>query len=135
MARPVVRYKQTVVGVLWAIFQPLLMAFVYTVIFGRFANFPSGGVYYPVFVFGGLLPMLYFTSSLAGGMNCLVGNSNLVTKVYFPRVLLPFAAVLTPLVDLLLGLVVLAVLMVVYSTYPPSWVTTLSRPRSSSWRS
>ncbi len=115
-----VRYKQTSIGVLWAIFQPMLMAFVYTIIFGRFASFPSDGVYYPVFVFAGLLPWLYFASSLSGGAGCLVTNVNLVTKVYFPRVLLPVASVLTPLVDLLLGLVVLIGLMVIFNTYPPA---------------
>jgi len=90
-----VRYKQTVVGVAWALFQPILIAIVYTAIFGRFAKFSSGGVYYPVFVFGGLLPMLYFSSALTTGASCLVANVNLVTKVYFPRLLLPLGAVLT----------------------------------------
>lgn len=123
-----IRYKQTSVGVLWAIFQPMLMAFVYTIIFGRFADFPSGGVYYPVFVFGGLLPYLYFASSLSTGAACLVGNANLVTKVYFPRVLLPVSAALTPIVDFLLGLVVLLGLMVGFGELPDAFLPLLLAP-------
>jgi lipopolysaccharide transport system permease protein len=115
-----VRYKQTVVGVAWAIFQPILIALIYTALFGRYADFPSGGVYYPVFVFGGLLPMLYFSSALTTGASCLVANVNLVTKVYFPRLLLPVGAVLTPIVDFALGFVVLIVFMLVTGEYPDS---------------
>jgi lipopolysaccharide transport system permease protein len=115
-----VRYKQTIVGVAWAIFQPVLIALIYAALFGRFGNFPSAGVYYPVFVFGGLLPMLYFSSSLSTGASCIVTNVNLVTKVYFPRLLLPLSAILTPVVDFLLSLVVLTVFMVVTGEYPDS---------------
>jgi homopolymeric O-antigen transport system permease protein len=113
-----VRYKQTAIGVLWAVFQPLLMALVYTVIFGRFAKFPSGGVYYPVFVFAGLLPWMYFSSALSTGAGCLVANVNLVTKVYFPRVLLPLAAIVTPVVDFVLGCFVLLGMMLVFDEWP-----------------
>ena len=122
-----VRYKQTAVGAFWAIFQPALIAFVYTIIFGRFAQFPSGGVAYPVFVFAALLPWQYFSSSLSAGSGCLVANVNLITKVYFPRILLPLATVLTPVVDLLLGLIVLAVLMGVYGE-TPGWPQVLLAP-------
>jgi len=115
-----VRYKQTAVGVLWAIFQPVLMAVVYTVIFGRFAKFPSGGVYYPVFVFAGLLPWQYFSSALSSGAGCLVANVNLVTKVYFPRVLLPLASIVTPIVDFVLGFLVLLGMMLVFDEWPAS---------------
>lgn len=110
-----VRYKQTAIGVVWAIFQPALMAVVYTVIFGKFADFKSGTTAYPVFVFGGLLPMLYFSSALSTGAGVLVANVNLVTKVYFPRLLLPFGAVLTPFVDYLLGVLTLGGLMLWFS--------------------
>jgi lipopolysaccharide transport system permease protein len=113
-----VRYKQAAVGVLWAVFQPVLMAVVYTVIFGRFAKFPSGGVYYPVFVFAGLLPWMYFSSSLSSGAGCLVANVNLVTKVYFPRVLLPLAAIVTPVLDFVLGFAVLIGMMLVFNEWP-----------------
>jgi len=115
-----VRYKQTVVGVAWAIFQPVLIALIYAALFGRFGKFPSAGVYYPIFVFGGLLPMLYFSSSLSTGASCIVANVNLVTKVYFPRLLLPLGAILTPVVDFLLSLVVLIGFMIVTGEYPAS---------------
>ena len=122
-----VRYKQTSIGILWAIFQPVLMAVVYTVIFGRFAKFPSGGVYYPVFVFAGLLPWQYFSSSLASGSACIVANVNLVTKVYFPRMLLPVASILTPVVDFVIGCVVLLGMMLVFDEWPAS-VAVLAAP-------
>jgi lipopolysaccharide transport system permease protein len=115
-----VRYKQTSIGIAWAVFQPVLIAVVYTVIFGRFAKFPSGGVFYGVFVFAGLLPWQYFSSALSSGAGCLVTNVNLVTKVYFPRLLLPFAAILTPIVDLVIGCVVLLGMMLIFDEWPAS---------------
>jgi lipopolysaccharide transport system permease protein len=117
-----VRYKQSFIGIAWAIFQPAMVAAVYTVVFGRFAQFPSGGIDYPVFVFAGLLPMMYFSSALTTGATSLVSNVNLVTKIYFPRLLLPAATVFVPLVDLALGCVVLAVLMAFYNAFPDSIV-------------
>lgn len=123
-----VRYKQTVVGVAWVVFQPVLLAVVYSAIFGRFAKFPSGGVWYPVFAFAGLLPMLYFGSALSAGANCLVANVNLVTKVYFPRIILPLSAVLTPIVDLLLGLLALAGLMTITGWLPGDLARALLAP-------
>ena len=122
-----VRYKQTAIGAIWAIFQPVLVAAVYTVVFGRFAKFPSGSIYYPVFVFAGLLPWQYFASSVSSGSTALVANVSLVTKVYFPRVLLPVSAVAVPVVDLALGCVVLAVLMGVWGP-TPVWPDVLAAP-------
>jgi lipopolysaccharide transport system permease protein len=113
-----VRYKQTFLGVAWALLVPVFTAVVYVVIFGKFANFPAGSIPYAVLVMSGLLPMQYFTSSVTGSSTSLVANVNLVTKVYFPRVLLPLAAVLVPVADFLLGLVVLVVLMGAYETWP-----------------
>jgi homopolymeric O-antigen transport system permease protein len=113
-----VRYKQTLIGIAWAILVPVLTAVVYVVVFGRFAKFPAGGLPYPVLVLSGILPMQYFTSSLTGSSTSLVANINLVTKVYFPRVLLPLAAVIVPAVDFLLGCGVLAVVMLIYDTFP-----------------
>jgi len=106
-----VRYKQTAIGVAWAVLQPVTTMIVFTLVFGKFANFPSQGLPYPVFVFSGLLPWLYFASSLSASSMSVVSNVNLVTKVYFPRVLLPLAAVSVPAVDLLVSSVVLAALM------------------------
>jgi lipopolysaccharide transport system permease protein len=114
----VVRYKQTFLGIAWAILVPVFTAVVYIVIFGRFANFPDGGMKYQVLVFAGVLPMQYFASSLTGSSMSLAANLNLVTKVYFPRTLLPLAAVLVPFVDFLVGLPVLVVCMWIYDAWP-----------------
>jgi lipopolysaccharide transport system permease protein len=114
----VVRYKQTFLGVAWALLVPIFTAIVYIVIFGRFAKFPSGNLPYPILVFSGLLPMQYFTSALTGSSTSLIQNIALVTKVYFPRVLLPLAAAIVPIVDFILGLTVLFMLMLWYDTWP-----------------
>jgi homopolymeric O-antigen transport system permease protein len=113
-----VRYKQTFLGIAWAILVPLFTAAIYVIVFGRFAKFPSGNIPYPQLVLSGLVPMQYFTSSLTGSSTSLVTNLPLVTKVYFPRVLLPLAAVFVPLVDLLLGVAVLVPFMAYYHTWP-----------------
>ena len=113
-----VRYKQTFLGVAWAILVPTFTATVYVVVFGKFAKFPSGEVAYPSLVVAGVIPMQYFASSLSQSSMSLVTNLPLVTKVYFPRVLLPLAAVIVPLVDLVVGLPVLIVLMAMYGTWP-----------------
>jgi homopolymeric O-antigen transport system permease protein len=114
-----VRYKQTFLGVAWALLVPAFTALVYVIVFGKFAKFPRGNVgAYPSLVVAGVIPMQYFASSLTGSSASLVANLPLVTKVYFPRVLLPFAAVLVPLVDLLVGLPVLIALMAYYGTWP-----------------
>ena len=113
------RYKETVVGAGWAIFQLALMAFVYVVVFGRFARFPSGNIHYALFIVGGLLPWQYFSSSVTSGAASLVSSVNLVTKVYFPRLLLPLATVFVPVLDFLLGLVVLVAMMAWFDTWPP----------------
>ena len=117
-----VRYKQSFIGVAWAIFQPAMIAAVYTVVFGRFAQFPSSGIDYPVFVFAGLLPYMYFSSALSSGASSLVSNVNLITKVYFPRLILPAATVFVPLVDLAFGCVVLVPVMAFYDVLPDSVV-------------
>ena len=113
-----VRYKQTSVGVAWAVLVPVFTASVYIVILGRFAKLPRASLPYPILVFSGLLPMQYFTSSLTGSSSSIVAAVNLVTKVYFPRVLLPFAAVLVPVIDFVFGFIVLLALMGWYGTWP-----------------
>jgi homopolymeric O-antigen transport system permease protein len=113
-----VRYKQSFLGVAWALIVPVFTAVVYVVIFGKFAKFPNGEIPYPILVFSGLLPMQLFTSGLTQASMSLVTNSNLVTKVYFPRVLLPLAGVLVPLVDFWLAIVVLVGLMARYDRWP-----------------
>jgi lipopolysaccharide transport system permease protein len=113
-----VRYKQTFLGVAWALLVPAFTATVYVIVFGKFANFPRGNVPYPSLVIAGVIPMQYFASSLTGSSTSLAANLPLVTKVYFPRVLLPLAGVIVPLVDLLVGLPVLIGLMAIYGTWP-----------------
>src|ERR671914_227142 len=114
----VVRYKQTFLGIAWAILVPAFTALIYIVVFGKFADFPSGTLHYTVLVVGGVLPMQYFVSSLTNSSMSLANNLQLVTKVYFPRVLLPLAAVIVPMIDLLVGLPVLVVVMWVYESWP-----------------
>ena len=114
----VVRYKQTFLGVAWAILVPVFTATVYIIVFGKFANFPAGEVPYPSLVIAGVLPMQYFASSLTGSSLSLAANLQLVTKVYFPRALLPLAAVIVPMIDFIVGLPVLIFLMWYYGTWP-----------------
>jgi lipopolysaccharide transport system permease protein len=114
----VVRYKQTFLGVAWAFLVPALTATVYIVVFGRFAKFPSGNIPYPILVVAGVIPMQYFASAVSSSSLSLVSNLALVTKVYFPRVLLPLSAVLVPIVDLLVALPVMITVMAVYDTWP-----------------
>jgi lipopolysaccharide transport system permease protein len=109
-----VRYKQTSIGVAWAIVQPLMLMIVFTLVFGKFARFGSEGLPYQVFTYSGLLPWTYFAAALALSSASVVSNVNLVTKVYFPRVFLPFAASAVPAIDFLLAFVVLLGLMAWY---------------------
>ena len=114
-----VRYKQTALGVAWVVVQPLFTTLVFTLFFGVLAGVPSeGGVPYPVFAFAGLLPWTYFSSAVTRSGNSLVGSSNLITKVYFPRLIIPCAAVGSGLLDLAISFGVLAGLMVYYGVAP-----------------
>jgi lipopolysaccharide transport system permease protein len=116
-----VRYKQTIIGVLWAFLRPFLTMVVFTIVFGRLAGLPSeAGAPYALLVFAGLLPWSLFSTSLADAGNSLIGNSNLISKVYFPRLIIPAAAIVTSLVDFLFSFVILAGLMLWY-TYVPGW--------------
>ncbi len=115
-----VRYKQTAIGAAWAVLQPLIAMLIFTVIFGRFARIPSNGVPYPVFALAALLPWNFFSQALTRSANSLVANAPLLTKVYFPRLLLPVAAGLLPAVDLLVSLPALGGLMLWYGLVP-SW--------------
>ncbi len=113
-----VRYKQTSIGVAWAIIQPFLTMVVFTLVFGKFADFPSKGIPYPIFTYSALLPWTYFAASVALSSGSLVSNRGLVTKVYFPRVLLPLAGVTVPIVDFLLASVVLFGMMAWFDVWP-----------------
>jgi lipopolysaccharide transport system permease protein len=116
----VVRYKQTFLGVLWAVLVPALTTTVYVIVFGKFANFPHGNTPYPALTAAGVIPMQYFAAAVTASSISLVSNLPLVTKVYFPRIMLPLASVVVPLVDFVIGLSVLLVVMAVYGTWPDS---------------
>ena len=109
-----VRYKQTAIGAAWAILQPFLLMVVMTIVFGKFAQFPTDDVPYPIFSYSGLLPWTFFAAALAGAGASIVSNVNLVTKVYFPRLILPASAALVPLIDFALALTVLFGMMVYF---------------------
>jgi lipopolysaccharide transport system permease protein len=109
-----VRYKQTVLGAAWAILQPLMMMLVFTFFFGRLAGIRSGDIPYPIFAYAGLLPWTFFANAITNGGNSLVGSTNLITKVYFPRILVPAAAITAGLVDLAIAFLLLFILMFYY---------------------
>ena len=113
-----VRYKQTVLGAAWAILQPFMTMVVFSLFFGKLAKIPSEGVPYPIFSFAALVPWTFFATGLSQGANSLVGSQNLIKKVYFPRLAIPIASVLSGVVDFALAFVVLLGMMVFYGIYP-----------------
>src|SRR5438270_2361993 len=116
-----VRYKQTVIGVLWALIRPFLAMVVFTVIFGHIAKLPSDGTApYALMVFAGMLPWTLFASGLGEASNSLIGNANLITKVYFPRLIMPTAAVVVAFADFLVTFAILLLMMVWYQ-FAPDW--------------
>src|SRR5262245_58381891 len=113
-----VRYKQTAIGAGWAILQPFLTMVVFSVFFGRLAEIPSDGIPYPIFTFAALVPWTFFANGLNQSANSLVGSANLITKVYFPRLVVPLATVLSGIVDFVLALIVLLGMMLYYGLMP-----------------
>jgi lipopolysaccharide transport system permease protein len=113
-----VRYKQTALGAAWAILQPLFMMVIFTIFFGRLAGVGSSGIPYPLFALAGLVPWTFFSNAITQTGNSLVGSANLISKVYFPRLLVPTAAMLAGLVDFALAFVMFCVLMVYYRVVP-----------------
>jgi lipopolysaccharide transport system permease protein len=113
-----VRYKQTVLGGLWAIIQPVFAMVVFTLFFGRLAKIPSDGIPYPIFVYAGLLPWTYFANAVSSSGNSLVGSANLITKVYFPRLIVPASASMGGLLDFLIAMLVMGALMIYYHFIP-----------------
>jgi lipopolysaccharide transport system permease protein len=114
-----VRYKQTVFGVLWAVLRPLLTMIIFVAIFSRIAGLPSDGVPYAILVLGGMLPWQFFSTALADSSSSLVSNANLITKIYFPRIILPASSVIVALVDFAITLVLMAMVMLWYRYLPP----------------
>jgi lipopolysaccharide transport system permease protein len=114
-----VRYKQTAIGIVWALLQPLLTMIILTFVFSRMAKMPSPGVPYPLLVMAGTLPWLFFSSSLTNASQSLVGNSNLISKVYFPRLIIPTSTVVTAFIDFLITLALMIALLAWYHFLPP----------------
>jgi lipopolysaccharide transport system permease protein len=115
-----VRYKQTVIGVLWAVLRPLLTMIVFTVVFGKLAKMPDGGIPYPVLVYAAMLPWQFFSSALSEASNSLIANANMISKIYFPRLIIPASAVIVSFADFLISAVILVGLMAVYHV-APTW--------------
>jgi lipopolysaccharide transport system permease protein len=115
-----VRYKQASMGILWAIIQPLLTMLIFVVIFGKIANLPSENIPYPVYVFAAMLPWMFFATAFSNAGNSLVGNANLISKVYFPRLIIPASSVIVSVVDFCISFAILLLLMLYYGMLP-SW--------------
>ncbi|HSW15811.1 MAG TPA: ABC transporter permease [Ramlibacter sp.] len=116
----VVRYKQTAMGLSWALLRPLATMLVFTFIFGKLANLPSHGAPYALLVFAGLLPWLFFSAAFSDASNSVIGNANIVSKIYFPRLIIPVSAVLVGMVDFALAMLVYLVMSFIYG-HPPGW--------------
>lgn len=115
-----IRYKQTAIGVAWSVIRPFMTMVVFTVIFGKLAKFPSGNAPYAILVYAAMLPWQFFSNSLSESSNSLISNSNMISKVYFPRLIVPGSAVIVSLVDFLISFVILAFLMIWYR-FVPDW--------------
>jgi len=113
-----VLYKQTILGILWAILNPLFQMVVFSIIFGKLANVPSDGIPYPIFSFSGILPFNYFSQSLSGASLSLVGSTNIFTKIYFPRILIPLTPVISKLADFSIAFLILIGMMIFYDIMP-----------------
>lgn len=113
-----VKYKQTVLGGLWAIIQPFFSMVVFTLFFGKLAKMPSDGIPYPIFNYTGMVAWTYFATSITGSANSLIGNTNLISKVYFPRLIIPLSSVLAGLLDFSIAFVVLIGMMFYFHIYP-----------------
>lgn len=113
-----IRYKQTIIGVAWAIFQPLMTMIIFSVFFGKLAGMPSDDIPYPIFVYVGLLLWQFFSGSVTDISNSLINNKDIITKVYFPRILLPISATITKFIDFLIASIILIFLMIYYGYLP-----------------
>jgi lipopolysaccharide transport system permease protein len=116
----IVRYKQTFLGISWSVIRPLLTMVIFTIVFGNIAGLPSGSVPYPLLVFAGVLPWQFFSNAVTESSGSIISNSNLVTKVFFPRIIIPFSSVAVALLDFLISFVLLLLMMLWYS-YLPGW--------------
>ncbi|MGN6530517.1 MAG: ABC transporter permease [Ginsengibacter sp.] len=115
-----VRYKQTAIGLAWSIIRPVLTMIVFTVVFGRLAKLPSEGVPYPILVFAALLPWQFFSTSFSDASASLIGNSTMLTKIYFPRLIIPVSTIIVNLIDFLISFIILIGMMIWYN-FVPGW--------------
>jgi lipopolysaccharide transport system permease protein len=113
-----VRYKQTVIGILWSVLKPLLTMLVFVFVFGKIANLPSGGIPYPILVLSGMLPWLFFAGAFTEAANSLIGNANIISKVYFPRIIVPLSSVVVCLVDFFISALLLVIFMIFFDVSP-----------------
>ena len=113
-----VRYKQTAIGIAWSVLRPFLTMVVFTIVFSKLAKLPSDGIPYPVLVYAAMLPWQFFANTLAESSNSLIDNQNLLTKVYFPRLIMPASSVIVSLIDFFISLIILAGLMLWYGFWP-----------------
>lgn len=115
-----VRYKQTVIGVAWSVIRPIITMIIFTIVFGRLAQLPSNDAPYPILVFTALLPWLFFSSALSDSSNSLIGNANMISKIYFPRMILPASTIIVALIDFFISFILLGIIMLWYR-FVPSW--------------
>lgn len=120
-----VRYKQTAIGAVWAVLQPLMTMVIFSLFFGRLAKMPSDGLPYPIFYFCALLPWLYFASAMQAATNVVVEQQKVITKVYFHRLVLPLSAVISPLLDFAIGFAFFVLMMIVYKIHPTAAILLL----------
>lgn len=120
-----VRYKQTVVGIAWSVLRPLLTMIVFTIVFGKIAKLPSNGIPYAIFVYSAMMPWQFFSNSLSESSSSLIGNSNLISKVYFPRIIIPTSTVIVALVDFLISFVLFILIMLWYKYIPALSILTV----------
>ena len=113
-----VRYKQTIIGIGWAVVRPILTMLIFSFIFGRIAKLPSGGVPYPILIFAALLPWQLFATSLNESSNSIISNPNFITKIYFPRLIIPASVIIASMADFLISLVILSIMMIWYGIVP-----------------
>lgn len=115
-----VRYKQTVIGVAWSVIRPIVTMFAFTIVFGRIAKLPSGDAPYAILVFTALLPWQFFSNALGESSNSLISNSSMISKIYFPRMIMPASSIIVSMIDFIISFILLAILMAWYR-FIPSW--------------
>lgn len=113
-----VRYKQTSIGIIWALLRPVLTTIIFVIVFSRVAKMPSGGIPYPILVFSGMLPWQFFATALSESSNSLVANANMISKIYFPRLVVPASAIIVALTDFMISLAILGAMMLFYGIMP-----------------